>query len=263
MTAGYCQGSSLPPVQGSTLNQSQLPGPCAGEDEERPPMAKLNQISCREGYQEPHPQELTEPPRAPEAAAARRPVRTYPAQGRGGRTLPPGGDPGSRSAPTSCSSAPGRSSPGCSRSPRPRTSPTAGPRRRWWDARSDEGVPATYLLFLEKQLVDIPHLVEEAPELDASETWVETRPGPVGDRAGAHRQDQEGPSQPRQGRGHREAPRPGRGVLRGIVVGYWKTVKFSGALPPAGPGHSRAGGEAPAGAEVRSRGEANTPRSTS
>jgi len=33
-------------------------------------------------------------------------------------------------------------------------------------------VPATYLLFLEKQLTDLHTLVSKLPVLDASETWV-------------------------------------------------------------------------------------------
>ncbi len=75
-------------------------------------------------------------------------------------------------------------------------------------------VPATYLLFLEKQLVDLHTFVKKLPVLDASETWnFDAFRRRLGHRAGADGQDQEGAAQPRQGRGDRAASCPGRGLL--------------------------------------------------
>ncbi|MCK2217681.1 hypothetical protein MF672_028380 [Actinomadura sp. ATCC 31491] len=54
-----------------------------------------------------------------------------------------------------------------------------------------EGAPVTYLLFLEKQLVDLHTLISKLPTLDPAET------------------------QPRPGRGDRQAPGAGAGVHRG------------------------------------------------
>ena len=94
-------------------------------------------------------------------------------------------------------------------------------------------VPATYLLFLEKQLVDLHTFVRKLPVLDASETWSFDRVRRLlGDRAGADDADQEDAAQPRQGRGHRASiPAQVEVYYEDVIVGYWRTVKFSGALP--------------------------------
>ena len=65
-------------------------------------------------------------------------------------------------------------------------------------------VPATYLLFLEKQLVDLHTFVKKLPVLDAAE-FLDVRPlrRRLGHRARPDRQDQENPTQSRQGRAHR------------------------------------------------------------
>lgn len=93
-------------------------------------------------------------------------------------------------------------------------------------------VPATYLLFLEKQLVDLHTFVKKLPILDASESWdydasadcfatepvqtVKTKKVPrnhVKAEATEHHAAQV------------------EVYYEDIVVGYWRTVKFSGALP--------------------------------
>lgn len=93
-------------------------------------------------------------------------------------------------------------------------------------------VPATYLLFLEKQLVDLHTFIKKLPVLDASETWnfdssadcwatepvqtVKTKKLP---------------------RNHVKAdatdkhPAQVEVYYEDVIVGYWRTVKFSGALP--------------------------------
>ena len=77
-------------------------------------------------------------------------------------------------------------------------------------------VPVTYLLFLEKQLTDLHTFIKKLPVLDAGESWVQDAVhGQLEDRPGADLPDQAGAAQPREGRGDREAPGAGRGLLRG------------------------------------------------
>ena len=93
-------------------------------------------------------------------------------------------------------------------------------------------VPVTYLLFLEKQLVDLHTFIKKLPTLDAAETWnfdasadcwatepvqtVKTKKIP---------------------RNHVKAEATDKHAAQvevfyeDVVVGYWRTVKFSGALP--------------------------------
>lgn len=93
-------------------------------------------------------------------------------------------------------------------------------------------VPATYLLFLEKQLVDLHTFIKKLPALDASESWefdasancyatepvqtVKTRKIPrnhVKAEATEHH------------------PAQVEVYYEDVAIGYWRTVKFSGALP--------------------------------
>lgn len=93
-------------------------------------------------------------------------------------------------------------------------------------------VPVTYLLFLEKQLVDLHTFVKKLPVLDASETWaldpsadcwatepvqtVKTKKVPRN-----HVKAEATEKHPAQVEVYHED----------VIVGFWKTVKFSGALP--------------------------------
>lgn len=93
-------------------------------------------------------------------------------------------------------------------------------------------VPVTYLLFLEKQLVDLHTFVKKLPTLDAAETWnfdasadcwatepvqtVKTKKIPRN-----HIKAEATDKHPAQVEIFHED----------VVVGYWRTVKFSGALP--------------------------------
>ena len=95
-----------------------------------------------------------------------------------------------------------------------------------------KNVPATYLLFLEKQLVDLHTFVKKLPVLDSSETWshdaaadcfatepvetVKTKKIPRN-----HVKAEATAAHPAQVEVYNED----------VVVGRWKTVKFSGALP--------------------------------
>ena len=93
-------------------------------------------------------------------------------------------------------------------------------------------VPATYLLFLEKQLVDLHTFVKKLPVLDASEAWsFDASTGRLCDGACADAQDEEDAAQPCQGGGDREASRAGRGVLRGRHCRLLAHGEILGALP--------------------------------
>jgi hypothetical protein len=93
-------------------------------------------------------------------------------------------------------------------------------------------VPATYLLFLEKQLVDLHTFVKKLPVLDASESW--------GFDASADCWATE-PTQTLRTkkipRNHVKAeatekhPAQVEVYYEDVSIGTWRTVKFSGALP--------------------------------
>jgi hypothetical protein len=92
--------------------------------------------------------------------------------------------------------------------------------------------PATYLLFLEKQLVDLHTFVKKLPVLDASETWTFD---PSADAwATEPVQTVKTKKLPRN---HVKAeatdkhPAQVEVYYEDVVIGHWRTVKFSGALP--------------------------------
>ena len=93
-------------------------------------------------------------------------------------------------------------------------------------------VPATYLLFLEKQLTDLHTFVKKLPVLDSSETW------------GFDSSADSWATEPVQTvktkkipRNHVKAeatdkhPAQVEVYYEDVTVGHWRTVKFSGALP--------------------------------
>ncbi|WIG59647.1 MAG: hypothetical protein OJF49_002394 [Ktedonobacterales bacterium] len=93
-------------------------------------------------------------------------------------------------------------------------------------------VPATYLLFLEKQLVDLHTFVKKLPVLDAAETW--SFDGSADCWATEPVQTLRTKKVPRN---HVKAeatdkhPAQVEVYYEDVTVGYWRTVKFSGALP--------------------------------
>lgn len=97
-----------------------------------------------------------------------------------------------------------------------------------------EKVPVTYLLFLEKQLVDLRTFVQKLPILDPSETWHfdATQDCWASDVA-------ETSKTKKVLRNHVKAEATDKHAAQvdvyheDVVVGRWKTVKFSGALPAA------------------------------
>lgn len=94
------------------------------------------------------------------------------------------------------------------------------------------GAPVTYLLFLEKQLVDLTTFIKKLPVLDASESWVFD---PSADCwATEPLQTARTKKIPRnhvKAEATEKHPAQVEVYYEDVVVGYWKTVKFSGALP--------------------------------
>jgi len=95
-----------------------------------------------------------------------------------------------------------------------------------------EQVPATYLLFLEKQLVDLHTFVKKLPILDASETWTfdasadcwATEPVQTAKTKKIPRNHVKAEATDKH-------PAQVEVYYEDVVIGYWRTVKFSGALP--------------------------------
>lgn len=95
-------------------------------------------------------------------------------------------------------------------------------------------VPVTHLLFLEKQLVDLRTFVQKLPVLDSSESWHfdAAQDCWASDPA-------ETTKTKKVPRNHVKAEATDKHAAQvdvyheDVVVGRWKTVKFSGALPAA------------------------------
>lgn len=95
-----------------------------------------------------------------------------------------------------------------------------------------EKVPVTYLLFLEKQLVDLHTLFEKLPVLDAAETWA------FDESSASYKSGISETSRTKKTlRNHvkyeatKEHPAQVETYNEDVVVGTWTLVKFSGALP--------------------------------
>src|SRR5262249_36542841 len=94
------------------------------------------------------------------------------------------------------------------------------------------GVPVAHLLFLEKQLVDLHTFVKKLPVLDAAESWVRD------DSTDSWRTEPVRTIRTKKvPRNHVKAeatdkhPAQVEVYYEDVPVGYWTTVKFSGALP--------------------------------
>jgi hypothetical protein len=94
------------------------------------------------------------------------------------------------------------------------------------------GVPVTYLLFLEKQLTDLHTFVEKLPTLDPSENWT------FSESAGYYATDPVQTTRTKKvPRNHvlaaatEKHPAQVQVYQEDVIIGYWSTIKFSGALP--------------------------------
>jgi len=94
------------------------------------------------------------------------------------------------------------------------------------------GVPATYLLFLEKQLVDLHTFVKKLPVLDASETWTfDTASDGYVTEPVQTAKTKKVPRNHVKAEATEKHPAQVEVYYEDIVVGHWKTLKFSGSLP--------------------------------
>jgi len=95
-------------------------------------------------------------------------------------------------------------------------------------------VPVTYLLFLEKQLVDLHTFVTKLPVLDPAETWHfdSTQDCWASDPAETSK-TKKVPRNHVKAEATEKHPAQVEVYHEDIVVGFWKTVKFSGAVPAA------------------------------
>jgi hypothetical protein len=93
-------------------------------------------------------------------------------------------------------------------------------------------VPVTYLLFLEKQLTDLHTFVKKLPVLDAAESWVQDastdswRTDPV-----QTYRTKRVPRNHVKAEATEKHPAQVEVYYEDVTIGYWTTVKFSGALP--------------------------------
>jgi len=96
------------------------------------------------------------------------------------------------------------------------------------------GVPATHLLFLEKQLVDLRTFVTKLPVLDPAEVW---NPAPNSGNGVFVADPSQTNSTTKVMRTHvayqatDKHPAQVTNYTEDVVVGTWTTTKFSGALP--------------------------------
>lgn len=95
-----------------------------------------------------------------------------------------------------------------------------------------ENVPATHLLWLEKQLVDLKTFVSKLPTLDPSDTWhfdknqncFATEPVETARNKKVNKPLTLAPATEKH-------PAQVQLVTEDVLAGYWTTIKFSGALP--------------------------------
>ena len=93
-------------------------------------------------------------------------------------------------------------------------------------------VPATYLLFLEKQLVDLHTFVKKLPVLDASETWsFDSSADCFATEPIQTVKTKKVPRNHVKAEATEKHPAQVEVYYEDITIGYWRTVKFSGAMP--------------------------------
>ncbi|MCN0176917.1 hypothetical protein HCB17_05770 [Salinispora arenicola] len=93
-------------------------------------------------------------------------------------------------------------------------------------------VPVTYLLFLEKQLVDLHTFVKKLPVLDAAESWVRDESTDSWRTESVRTiRTKKVPRNHVKAEATDKHPAQVEVYYEDVAVGYWTTVKFSGALP--------------------------------
>ncbi|MFJ6698544.1 hypothetical protein ACIQM4_21055 [Streptomyces sp. NPDC091272] len=94
-------------------------------------------------------------------------------------------------------------------------------------------VPVSYLLFLEKQLTDVHSFVRKLPVLDAAESWAQDPSTDAWKTDPPVRtvRTKKVPRNHVKAEATEKHPAQVEVYYEDIPVGYWTTVKFSGALP--------------------------------
>ena len=92
--------------------------------------------------------------------------------------------------------------------------------------------PVPFLLFLEKQLTDLMTFVAKLPVLDPSETWHwDAASDSYATEATQTTKTKKVPRNHVKAEATKEHPAQVEMFFEDVLVGYWTTVKFSGALP--------------------------------
>ena len=92
--------------------------------------------------------------------------------------------------------------------------------------------PATYLLFLEKQLTDLHTFIKKLPVLDASETWAFDASADCWATEPVQTlRTKKVPRNHVKAEATEKHPAQVEVYYEDVTVGFWRTVKFSGALP--------------------------------
>jgi hypothetical protein len=95
-----------------------------------------------------------------------------------------------------------------------------------------EKVPVTYLLFLEKQLVNIYTLVSKLPTLDPAEEWhFDTSSAVYASSPSGTNKTKKVPKAFVKAVATDKHPAQVEMFTEDVVVGSWETIKFSGAIP--------------------------------
>lgn len=95
-----------------------------------------------------------------------------------------------------------------------------------------KSVPVPYLLFLEKQLTDLHTLITKLPTLDPAETWnFDENAGAWASAPTETTRTKKIPRNHVKAEATEKHPAQVETYFEDVVVGYWKTVKFSGAVP--------------------------------
>lgn len=93
-------------------------------------------------------------------------------------------------------------------------------------------VPVTHLLFLEKQLTDLGTFVGKLPTLDPSEEWTyDAKTDSYATKPSETTRTKKVPKAFIKYEATKEHPAQVDVFTEDVLVGYWKTIKFSGALP--------------------------------
>ncbi len=93
-------------------------------------------------------------------------------------------------------------------------------------------VPVSYLLFLEKQLTDLNTFIRKLPMLDTSESWTfDPSSNAYATEPVQTLRTKKIPRNHVKAEATDKHPAQVEVYYEDVTVGYWRTIKFSGALP--------------------------------